>query len=217
MRATTVNPLVSMPAGQPKSRLGMAKRDDCRRYRRITLDLPARIVVNGIDEYKGRLLNISPGDMAVMADAEVVVGDTAVIYVTGLDVIEGRVVRIFPDGFALSFLLSRRRRAQLTEQLAMRANPAFAEGLADRRGAPRHTAGDQRTVCRLPDGSSLFVRVVDMSVNGVSVDAPRKPPVGSIIHVGRTRGVIVRHTPRGFVVVYEPAAIPPQTNLRAVQ
>ncbi|MFQ5562013.1 MAG: PilZ domain-containing protein [Parvularculaceae bacterium] len=194
----------------------MAKHDEFRRYRRITIDLPARIVVNGIDEYKGRLLNISPGDMAIMVDAAVAVGDTVVIHVNGLDVIEGRVVRIFPDGFAISFLLSRRRRAQLTEQLAMRANPAFAEGLADRRGTPRHAAGDQRTVCRLADGTSLFVRVIDMSVDGVSVDAPRKPPVGSIIHVGRRRGVIVRHTPRGFVVVYEPAAAPPQSNLRAV-
>ena len=107
-----------------------------RRYRRIPLDLPARIIVNGIDEYDGRLLNISPGDLSVVVDARIVKGDAAVIYVSGLDVIEGRVARTFPDGFALSFLLSRRRRALLTEQLMLRANPNFSASFRSPRRAP---------------------------------------------------------------------------------
>lgn len=174
-----------------------------RRYSRIPLDLPARIIVNGIDEYDGRLLNISPGDLSVTANAVVVKGDAAVIYISGLDVIEGRVARTFPDGFALSFLLSRRRRALLTEQLMLRANPNFATGLSDRRSAPRHPIAEQRMVCRLPSGSSLFVRVLDQSVDGVSVESPKKPAVGTAIHVGRQRAIILRHTPRGFVAIYE--------------
>lgn len=178
-------------------------KNDARRYRRISLSLPARITINATDEYEGRLLNISPGDMALICDAKVVVGDAAVISIDGLDVIESTVARTFPDGFATSFLLSKRRRAVLIEQLMLRANPDFAAGLADRRGSPRHHAGSSRTVCRLEDGTSLFVKVVDTSVNGISVDAPRRPPIGSSIHVGRRRGVIMRHTARGFVVVYD--------------
>lgn len=176
-----------------------------RRYRRIPLDLPARIIVNGIDEYDGHLLNISPGDLSVQVNARTVKGDAAVIYVSGLDVIEGRIVRTFPDGFALSFLLSRRRRTLLTEQLMLRANPNFAAGLGDRRGAPRHPIAEQRMVCRLPDGGSLFVRVLDQSVDGVSVESPRKPAVGSPIHIGRQRAIVLRHTSRGFVAVFERA------------
>lgn len=193
-----------------------------RRFRRIPLDLPARVIINGIDEVDGRLVNISPGDLSVQVDARVVKGDAAVIYVSGLDVIEGRVVRTFPDGFALSFLLSRRRRALLTEQLMLRANPSFAAGLADRRSAPRHQANEQRMVCRLPDGGSLFVRVLDQSVDGVAVESPRKPAVGSAIHVGRQRAIVMRHTPRGFVAIFEAscavkdAASKPQAKLRAV-
>lgn len=179
---------------------------DSRRYQRISLNLPARIVINAVDEYEGRLLNISPGDMAVISAARTVVGDAAVISIEGLDVIESTVARKFPDGFAVSFILSKRRRSLLTEQLMLRANPEFADGLADRRTTLRHRDNGTRTVCRLADGSSLLVKIVDTSVNGVSVDAPRRPPVGAPIHVGRRRGVIVRHTPRGFVVVYEAAA-----------
>lgn len=196
-----------------------------RRFKRIALDLPARIIVNGIDEYDGRLVNISPGDLAVTLDAPVMKGDAAVIYVSGLDVIEGRVARTFPDGFALSFLLSRRRRTLLTEQLMLRANGSLAAGLADRRSAPRHPGAEQRMVCRLPDGGSLFVRTIDMSVDGVSVESPRKPAVGTAIHVGRQKAVVIRHTPRGFVAMYDRAAQgtdapemrqPAQTKLRAV-
>lgn len=177
-----------------------------RRFQRIALEMPARIIVNGIDEYDGQLVNISPGDLALKVNARVVKGDAAVVYVSGLDVIEGRIARTFPDGFALSFLLSRRRRALLTEQLMLRANGSLAANLADRRSAPRHAGAEQRMVCRLPDGGSLYVRVLDMSVDGVSVEAPRKPAVGSAIHVGRQKAIVIRHTPRGFVAVYERAA-----------
>lgn len=191
-------------------------RSEQRRYRRIPLDMPARIIVNGIDEYDGRLLNMSPGDLSVTVDAKIIKGDAAVIYVSGLDVIEGRIVRTFPDGFALSFLLSRRRRTLLTEQLMLRANPNFAAGLADRRSAPRHPVAEQRMVCRLPDGGSLFVRVLDQSVDGVSVESPRKPAVGSAIHVGRQRAIILRHTPRGFVAVYERAVVSKDNSVAAL-
>ncbi|MEE2690400.1 MAG: PilZ domain-containing protein [Pseudomonadota bacterium] len=193
-------------------------KSELRRYRRVALDLPARIVVNAIDEYQGRLINISPGDLALKVEGKIVVGDAAIVYITGLDVIEGRVARVFPDGFAMSFILPKKRRIILTEQLMLRANPAFADGLADRRSSPRHQASDQRMVCRLADGSSLFVRVIDRSVDGISVDAPRKPPVGEPIHIGRERAVVIRHTARGFVAIYEPdgSQAQPPSRLRAI-
>jgi len=185
---------------------------DARRYRRMKLDLPARIVINAVDEYEGRLLNISPGDMALICDAKVTVGDAAVITIEGLDVIETTVARRFPGGFAVSFLLSKRRRALLTEQLMLCANPEFSDGLGDRRSSPRHQTGNARTVCRLEDGSSLFVKIIDTAVNGVAVDASRRPEIGASIHVGRRRGVVTRHTPRGFIVVYEKAAVETNTT-----
>ena len=182
----------------------MSKRD-ARRYRRISLNLPAHIVINASDEYEGQLLNISPGDMAIIADTNAVPGDAAIVRIKGLDVIEGTVARTFPDGIAVSFLLSKKRRNLLTEQLMLRTNAAFSEGLHDRRATPRHSNSDARTVCRLEDGTALYVKIVNMSVDGVSVDAPRRPAIGSVIHIGRQRSVIVRHTPRGFVAVYEAA------------
>ncbi len=189
---------------------------DARRYRRISLNLPTQITVNTVDEYDGRLLNISPGDLAVVSDATVVPGDAVVLRIKGLDVLEGTVARLLPDGFAVSFLLSKRRRAQLTEQLMLRANEQYNEGLGDRRNAVRHRGAPSRTVCRLADGASLYVKIIDSSVDGVAVDAPRRPAIGSTIHVGRRRGVVIRHTPRGFVVVYDADEQTAKPALRAV-
>lgn len=190
---------------RPKEGNEMTKRES-RRYRRIPLNLPAKITINAIDEYEGHLVNISPGDMAVKLDGKAQEGDAVIVSIAGLDIIEGRVARIYPDGFAASFILSRKRRLILTEQLMLLANPNFADGLDDRRNTPRHNEGDKRMVCRLPDGTSLFVKMLDRSVDGLSVDSPRKPAVGTAIHVGRLRGTVVRHTPRGFVIVHEQAA-----------
>lgn len=193
-------------------------KNELRRFRRIPLDLPAHIVVNTVDEYEGRLVNISPGDLALKVDARsIVVGDAAVVSIKGLDVIEGRIARVMPDGFALSFMLSKRRRTILVEQLMLRANAGRAADLKDRRSAPRHHGNEQRMACRLPDGTSLFVKILDRSVDGVSVDSPRRPPVGSEIWIGRARSIVMRHTMRGFVAVYEPNGQRSAPKLRAVQ
>lgn len=192
------------------------KKSDARRYRRISLNLPAEITVNAGDTFSGQLLNISPGDLAVISDAKVVQGDAVVVRIKGLDEIEGTVARDLPDGFAISFRLSKGRRAKLTEQLMLQANEQFNEGLNDRRSTLRHRSAPARTVCRLADGASLYVKILDTSVDGVAVEAPRRPPIGSEIHVGRRRGVIIRHTPRGFVVVYEAGHATTKPALRAV-
>lgn len=193
----------------------MAKNDE-RRFRRVSLSLPAQITINAVDEYEARLVNISPGGMALMANTRARVGDAVVARIKDLDVIEGTVARVFPDGFGVSFRLSQRRRALLTEKLILLTNASFAEGLVDRRRSPRHASSDARTICRLSDGTSLYVKIVNMSVDGVAVDAPRRPPLGSEIHVGRQRGVVARHTPRGFVIVYEHKAPARQPFLQAV-
>lgn len=204
--------VISKLLGNPQTRYGQT-----RRYRRVVLSSPVRLIVNGIDEFQGTLVNISPGDLALKTNAEVVVGDAAVAYIKDIDVIEGCVARVFPDGFALSFRLSKSRRAMLTEKLMMRVNQGVSDDLADRRSSPRHRIGPQRIACRLDDGGSLFVKIIDRSVDGVAVESQRKPPVGASIHVGRLAGVVIRHTPRGFVVVYDhPGDEKKPAHLRAV-
>ncbi|MEM9169459.1 MAG: hypothetical protein AAGC56_07365 [Pseudomonadota bacterium] len=191
-----------------------------RRYRRVRLELPARITINAIDDYVGETVTVSPGDLAMRSDAQVVVGDAVVAAIKDLDFVEGRVARVFPGGFAMSFRLPKNRRRILTELLMVRMNGEMAAGVGDRRSSPRHNEGDKRSICRLPNGGSVLVKIVNRSVDGVAVEATRKPPIGSPIHVGRQRGVILRHTLRGFVVIFDPtetgSTATPEQRLRAV-
>lgn len=176
-----------------------------RHFRRISLHLPARLTVNAMEEYDGKLINISPGGLAVQCAASVVIGDAVSAAITDLDVIDGTVARLLPDGFALSYRLSKKRRTALTEQIMIRTNPAYADGLQDRRRSLRHRVAKTRTSCRLPDGASMIVTILDRSVDGVAVEASRRPPVGVEITIGQKQGVVLRHTPRGFVIVFSRA------------
>ncbi|MBT8471538.1 MAG: PilZ domain-containing protein [Marinicaulis sp.] len=187
-----------------------------RRFQRVSLKLPATVAINAGEEIPAELINISPGDMALMVDVDVIQGDAVVVSIDGLDIIEGTVARNFPDGFAVSFRLSKGRRTKLIERIMVLANPNFADGLKDRRNTPRHRDMRSRTVCRLSDGTSLFVKIMDKSVDGVAVEASRQPPVGSVIHIGRQRGIVMRHSPGGFIVVYDKKAATPKRMLRAV-
>ena len=68
--------------------LKMAK-SEARRFKRVGLRLPVTITINTVDRYEGELVNISPGNLAVIADTNAVQGDAVVARIKGLDVIEG--------------------------------------------------------------------------------------------------------------------------------
>lgn len=174
-----------------------------RRYRRIALDRPAEIVVNSIDVYAGRLQNLSPGDAAVQCDAPVSIGDMATIYARDVDILPGRVVRHLPDGFALALMLSKSHRQKLIEKLFAQTNSDYLDAIDERRASPRHQKPDQPSLCRLHDGSTIFVKIIDVSVNGAAVDAKRKPAVGSAIRLAQRNGIVTRHTPRGFAISFD--------------
>lgn len=174
-----------------------------RRYRRVALDRPAEIIVNTIDVYVGRIVNISPGDVALQCTAEVRTGDTAIVYVRDLDILPGRIIRHLPDGFAMSLMLSKSRRAQLTEKLFVHTNTSYQSKIDERRAAPRHKKGDERSLCMLPDGSSIYVKIIDMSVNGAAIDSTRKPDIGTSVRLTQRNGVVIRHTPRGFAISFD--------------
>jgi hypothetical protein len=50
----------------------------------------------------------------------------------------------------------------------------------------------------LPDNREVIVKIVDMSISGVSVETDTLPPLGSRILVGATPAVVVRHFSGGF-------------------
>ena len=54
----------------------------------------------------------------------------------------------------------------------------------------------------LPDGSVHNCRVIDVSLSGASVACTVKPPVGSMVILGRMRGRVVRHHEQGLALQF---------------
>ncbi len=178
-------------------------RENSRRFRRVALSKPAEIVINAIDIVPGIIINASAGDAAIACETKVDLGDKVIVYVPDLDILPSRVTRLTQDGFAVRLTLNKTRREKLAEQLFLHLNTSFANS-EERRATPRHFQGDARTVCSLPDGQCLFVKVIDMSVNGAAVDSFRRPAVGARIRLSQRQGIVTRHTPRGFAIAFDP-------------
>src|SRR5262249_61854015 len=81
--------------------------------------------------------------------------------------------------------------------------------------ATRHTLGppgdrrherlvpkNPRATMVMADGTTALCRIIDMSLSGAAVTSEVKPPVGSVIWLGKTQARIVRVNDEGFAVEF---------------
>jgi hypothetical protein len=54
----------------------------------------------------------------------------------------------------------------------------------------------------LPNGDVHPCRVIDVSLSGASVDCTIKPPIGTMVILGRMRGRVVRHHEQGIALQF---------------
>ena len=54
----------------------------------------------------------------------------------------------------------------------------------------------------MPDGTTAPCRIVDMSLSGAAVASERKPPIGSVIWLGKTQARVVRVGEEGIAVEF---------------
>lgn len=62
----------------------------------------------------------------------------------------------------------------------------------------------------LPNGDVHNCRVIDVSLSGASVACAVKPPMGTVVILGRMRGRVVRHHDQGvpqFVELQDPDSL----------
>jgi hypothetical protein len=54
----------------------------------------------------------------------------------------------------------------------------------------------------MPDGSEAVCQVIDMSLSGAAIASENKPPMGTIIKLGKTQARVIRHVDGGFAVEF---------------
>jgi PilZ domain len=175
--------------------------DERRRFQRVRVNLLGRYMLADRREYPCQVQDMSPGGMALVAPVAGKAGERVVAYVDHLGRLEGTIVRVYPTGFAMTIAATSRKRDKLAAQLTWLANRHIL-GLPEDRRHERIVPRNPRATMVTPDGTTVLVRIVDMSLSGAAVASDVKPPVGSVIWLGKTQARIVRVGDEGFAVEF---------------
>jgi PilZ domain-containing protein len=172
-----------------------------RRYQRVKVDLLGRYMLEDRREFPCQVINMSPGGLALIAPECGRMGERVVAYIDHVGRLEGLIARMFPSGFSMTIAASQRKRDKLAAQLTWLANRHILDMPEDRRHQ-RSANRDQMVTLALQDGSKEQCAIVDLSVSGVAVVSLKRPPMGSMVQVGKAPGRVVRHLDNGFAVEF---------------
>jgi len=179
----------------------MPQADERRRFQRVRVNLLGRYMLADRREYPCQVQDMSPGGMALVAPVAGKAGERVVAYVDHLGRLEGTIVRVHQTGFAMTIAATSRKRDKLAAQLTWLANRHIL-GLPEDRRHERIVPRNPRTTMVMPDGATALCRIVDMSLSGAAVASEVKPPVGSVIWLGKTQARVVRVGEEGFAVEF---------------
>jgi len=147
------------------------------------------------------VVNMSAGGMAMVAPVKCGDGERIVAYLDNLGRIEGVVVRSFGGGFGVRILASLYKRERIANLLTWLINQN-ALGLGEERKHDRIVPRINASKLIMPNGDVHNCRVIDVSLSGASVACTIKPPLGTMVILGRMRGRVVRHHEQGIAIQF---------------
>lgn len=174
---------------------------DRRRYRRVPVQLFGRFMREDKQEYACQVINMSAGGIAILAPVTCFEGERIVAYLDNLGRIEGTVARLFDGGFAIKIMASFYKRERIANLLTWLINQKSL-GLAEERKHERVVPRVNASKLILPNGEVHDCRVIDVSLSGASIACRAKPPVGTVVILGRMRGRVVRHHGQGVAIQF---------------
>jgi hypothetical protein len=174
---------------------------DRRRHRRVPVTLFGRFMREDKQEYPCQVINMSAGGMAILAPMPCREGERIVAYLDNLGRIEGIVSRCFDGGFAVRILASLQKRERIANLLTWLSNQKDL-GLGEERKHERVVPRINASKLILPNGDVHNCRVIDVSLSGASVDCAIKPPLDTVVILGRMRGRVVRHHDQGIALQF---------------
>jgi hypothetical protein len=172
-----------------------------RRHQRVKVSLLGRYMLADRREFPCQVVDMSPGGMAVIAPVVGKIGDRVVAYVDHLGRLEGTIARLFETGFAMTIAATVRKRDKLAAQLTWLANRHILGLAEDRRHGrivPRNPVGR----LTMPNGISITCRIIDVSQSGAGIARRERPPIGTLVTLGKVQGRVVRHLEDGFAIEF---------------
>ncbi|MGB6892597.1 MAG: PilZ domain-containing protein [Xanthobacteraceae bacterium] len=178
-----------------------ALNQDRRRHQRVKVNLLGRYMLPDRREFPCQVINMSPGGMALIAPMSGAPGERIIAYVDHLGRLEGQIARVFENGFAMTISATARKRDKLAAQLTWLANRHILGLPEDRRHGrivPRNPVG--RLI--LPNVVNLTCRIIDVSQSGAGIASRERPPIGTLVTLGKVQGRVVRHLEDGFAIEF---------------
>jgi hypothetical protein len=174
---------------------------DRRRHQRVPVSLFGRFMREDKQEYPCQVVNMSAGGMAVISPVACQTGERIVAYLDNLGRIEGIVARPFEGGFAVRILASLYKRERIANLLTWLVNQKSL-GLGEERKHERIVPRVNASKLIMPNGDVHNCRVIDVSLSGASVACVPRPPLGTMVILGRMRGRVVRHHEQGIALQF---------------
>ncbi len=172
-----------------------------RRFQRVKVDLLGRYMLSNREEYPCQVINMSPGGVAMYARGIGSVGERVVAYIDHIGRIEGKIARILDNGFAMTVSATPRKRDRLAAQLTWLANRDILNLPEDRRH-DRVVPRNPISVLTLEDGSRMTCRIIDLSASGAAINAETRPPLKSLVVLGKVQARVVRNLEEGFALEF---------------
>jgi hypothetical protein len=173
---------------------------DRRRFRRVAVTLFGRFMRENREEYPCQVTQMSAGGMALLAPVNCEEGEI-VAYLDHVGRIEGIVVRVVEGGFAVRILASAAKRERIVNLLTWLINQKSL-GLSEERKHERVVPRISASKLILPNGDVHSCRVLDVSLSGASIACAVKPPIDTVVVLGRMRGRVVRHHDQGVAIKF---------------
>jgi hypothetical protein len=189
-----------MAVPEPKAAL-RSLTDERRRFQRVRVDLLGRYMLPDRREFPCQVVDMSPGGMALIAPVAGQPGERVIAYVDHLGRLEGHIARVLQNGFAMTISATPRKRDKLAAQLTWLANRNIL-GLPEDRRHGRTVPRNPITRLVLPNGLNVSVRIIDVSQSGAGIATDQRPPIGTLVMLGKVQGRVVRHLEDGFAVEF---------------
>ena len=175
--------------------------EERRRFQRVKVHLLGRYMLPDRREFPCQIINMSPGGLALLAPGIGNVGDRVIAYLDHIGRVEGKITRIIDNGFAMTVGATARKRDKLAAQLTWLANRDILNLPEDRRH-DRIVPRNPIALLTLEDGSKMTCRIIDLSMSGAAIAAENRPPLKSLVMLGKVQSRVVRNLEEGFALEF---------------
>lgn len=175
---------------------------DRRRHKRFKVQVSGRFMRADRTEHPCKIIDVSPGGMAIACTQLVPVGERIIGQFEHLGSVVGSVVRVLPEGFAMALSVTAHKREKLAAQLTWLINRHELAGQAIERRHERFGIKQRISTLKLDDDIVIECRILDVSLSGASVGTEARPPIGHIVTVGKQLAKVMRYHDQGIGVQF---------------